>query len=131
MTVFVERQGGAVVGVYANLQPGRAEEALADDHADVLAFFNPPPDLAAYAAAIQAHVDAAAHSKGYESGFALAGYAASTVPAWADEAAAFIAWRDVVWGYAYGELAKVEAHARTQPSVAELVAELPEIDWPA
>ena len=48
--VYVERDGGAVVGIYANPQPGRAEEELADNHADVLAFRNPPPDLNAYLA---------------------------------------------------------------------------------
>jgi hypothetical protein len=91
----------------------------------------PPPTEEDYAAAVQAHVDAAARSRGYRDGFALAGYATSTMPAWADEAAAFIAWRDAVWGYAYGELEKVEAQARAQPSIAELVAELPPIAWPA
>lgn len=48
--VYVERDGGLVVGIYANPQPGRAEEELADNHADVLAFRNPPPDLNAYLA---------------------------------------------------------------------------------
>lgn len=35
---FVERELGVVVGVYARSQPGRAEEFLADDHPEVLAF---------------------------------------------------------------------------------------------
>lgn len=42
MMVFVEREGGKVVGVFANLQPEYAEEYLADDHPDVVAFSNPP-----------------------------------------------------------------------------------------
>lgn len=42
-TVFVQRDTGKViVGVYANPQPGYAVEAIADDHADVVAFRNPP-----------------------------------------------------------------------------------------
>lgn len=45
MTVYVERLNGIVVGVYANLQAGRAEEELGDDHADVLAFRSPPPSI--------------------------------------------------------------------------------------
>lgn len=57
MTVFVERDGGVVVGVYAVVQAGRAEEEVADDHPDVLAFRNPPVDLKAYAAAKRFEVE--------------------------------------------------------------------------
>lgn len=91
----------------------------------------PPPTQEDYAAAVEAHVDAAAQSRSYRDGFALAGYATSTVPAWAAEAAAFIAWRDAVWGYAYAQLALVEAQERAQPTVAELIDELPGITWPS
>lgn len=83
-----------------------------------------------YAAAIQSHVDATAKSKGYADGVALAGYSTSTIPAWAAEAASFIAWRDQVWIHAYTELAKVQGGQREQPSIAELVSELPKITWP-
>lgn len=89
-----------------------------------------PPTLADYEAAIQAHVDATARAKSYADGTSLASYAASTVAAWANEAAAFIAWRDSVWVYVYGELAKVQSGQRAQPSVASFVAELPSISWP-
>lgn len=41
--VYVERNDGTVVGVYANRQPGFAEEELPYDHAEVVAFLNPPP----------------------------------------------------------------------------------------
>jgi len=53
------------------------------------------------------------------------------VPQWAAEAAAFAAWRDAVWTYAYAELAKVQAGQRAQPTVTDLIAELPAIIWPA
>lgn len=47
---YVQRDGSnAVCGVYAVAQPGLAEEYLADDAAEVLAFRNPPaqpPELA-------------------------------------------------------------------------------------
>lgn len=39
--VYVQRQAGQVVGVFTAPQPGVAEEALATDHADVLAFQAP------------------------------------------------------------------------------------------
>lgn len=40
---YVERKDGKVVGLYANLQTGYAEEKLAEDHPEVVAFLNPPP----------------------------------------------------------------------------------------
>ncbi len=42
MSVFVERKAGIVAGVYANPQPGYAEEAIDDEHPDIVAFRTPP-----------------------------------------------------------------------------------------
>lgn len=43
MTRFVKRNDdGKITGHFANLQPGIAEEEVADDNADLLAFINPP-----------------------------------------------------------------------------------------
>lgn len=39
---YVQRSGGNIVGLYALLQPGFAEEFLADNSPEVLAFLNPP-----------------------------------------------------------------------------------------
>jgi hypothetical protein len=91
----------------------------------------PAPTQDDYARAIQAHVDAVAQGKGYANGFALAGYRSSTVPAWAAESETFLLWRDTVWIYAYTQMAAVQAQQRSQPTVAELVQELPQISWPA
>lgn len=84
-----------------------------------------------FAAAIEAHIDQTAQARGYRGTEALASYATSTIPAWAAEATAFVAWRDAVWGYAYAQMAAVQAGQRPQPSVAELVDELPVISWPS
>lgn len=89
-----------------------------------------PVTLADYVAAIEAHIEATASAKAYSGAVSLAIYVNSTVPQWAAEAAAFVAWRDGVWSYAYAEMAKVQAGTRSQPTVAELVAELPSIGWP-
>jgi len=89
-----------------------------------------PPTQQDYADAIQARVDTVARSRNYTDGVSLASYAASTNAAWAAEAAAFIAWRDDVWVYAYGEFAKVQNGERPQPTVDEIVSELPTITWP-
>lgn len=90
----------------------------------------PPPSVDDYEDAIQAHVDDAARSKLFRDGVTLASYASSTNPAWASEAQAFVAWRDQVWAYAYQELAAVMSGERRQPTVAEIVGELPAISWP-
>ena len=91
----------------------------------------PPPTESDYAAAIQVYIDTTARSKNYADGFALASYVNSTIPAWAAEATAFVAWRDQVWLYAYTEFAKVQSGQRPQPTIAELVSELPQIVWPS
>ncbi len=91
----------------------------------------PPPDpTLPFAAAIQAHLDATARARGYDGALSITTYIGSSIPQWAAEAAAFFAWRDQVWAYAYTELAKVQAGQRAAPTPAELVDELPAISWP-
>lgn len=85
---------------------------------------------AASTSAIDAHVEAIAQSRSYNSAAHLAGYATSTVPQWAAEAATFIAWRDQVWQAAYAMLAEVEAGTIPAPTPADTVAALPAISWP-
>lgn len=89
-----------------------------------------PPTLADYEAAIQAHIDATAGQRGYSSGVSCASYVASTVLAFAAEAAAFIAWRDAVWISVHAQLASVQSGAPA-PTVRGLVAALPAMEWPA
>lgn len=88
------------------------------------------PSLEEYEAAIQAHVDQTAVSRQFRDGVTLASYTASTHTQWAAEAQVFVAWRDQVWAYAYQEMARVQAGERAQPSVEEILSELPAIDWP-
>ncbi|MGO4666578.1 hypothetical protein [Bosea sp. 2RAB26] len=97
------------------IQPRATQPATSDD----------------YRYAIQAHVDATAQQRSYDSGITCASYVNSTVPAWASQAAIFVAWRDAVWAYAYSELAKVEGGQRPQPTVEAIVSELPLITWQA
>lgn len=84
---------------------------------------------AAYGAAIQDHIDAAAQARGYADGFALASYVTSTISAWSAEATAFITWRDSVWVHAHSELAKVQGGG-AMPSIEDFVGSLPAITWP-
>lgn len=83
-----------------------------------------------YRRAIQAHVDAAAQARQYDSGITCASYLGSTNSGWAAEATIFVAWRDAVWTYAYTELANVQAGQRGAPTVEAFLAELPPLIWP-
>jgi len=90
----------------------------------------PPPTLEDYKRAIQALIDATAREKKYDDGKSCATYVNSTVQQWAAEAAAFVAWRDAVWAYAFTELDKVLNEERPQPTVEEFLLELPAMQWP-
>lgn len=106
-----------------------SEESLTD----VLRVYGLPGPVVAeadYATAIQSHIDTTAQSRCYDSGVSLATYTTSSIPTYAAEATAFVSWRDAVWAYAYGELAKVQNGQRPKPTVSEMIAELPEIEWP-
>jgi len=83
-----------------------------------------------YENAIQNLVDETAREKQFRDGVTLASYIGSTIPKWAAQAMAFVAWRDNVWRYAYGELAKVQAGQRPQPTVEKFLDEIARIAWP-
>lgn len=88
------------------------------------------PDPGAYAAAITAHIEATARSRQYDGALSLASYVTSSVPGWAAEANAFVAWRDAVWTYALAEMAAVQEGERAPPTVEALLSELPVMTWP-
>lgn len=83
-----------------------------------------------YENAIQNLVDNTARERQFRDGVTLASYIGSTKSKWAAEANAFVAWRDNVWTYAYGELAKVQAGQRQQPTVEQFLGEIARIAWP-
>lgn len=88
------------------------------------------PTITDYENAIQNLVDSTARERQFRDGVTLASYIGSTKPKWAAEAQAFVAWRDNVWHYAYGELAKVQAGQRSQPTVDQFLTEIAPIAWP-
>jgi len=90
----------------------------------------PQPSVSAYSAAIDAKVEAAARGRGYNSAAHMASYVASTVPAWAAEAATFVAWRDAVWSWALVELERVRAGEIAAPAIDDLIAAMPVVQWP-
>lgn len=87
--------------------------------------------VAQFTSAIDGHVEATARARQYNGAAHLASYVASTVPAWSAEALAFIAWRDQVWLFALSELAQIQSGTKPLPAVADLIASLPVIQWPA
>ncbi|CAN7295705.1 hypothetical protein [Neorhizobium sp. LjRoot104] len=88
------------------------------------------PRVEDYQTAIQSMVDETARAQQFNDGVTLASYVNSTVEPWAAQAQAFVAWRDIVWQYAYAEMSKVQAREREQPTVTAFLGELPEIVWP-
>lgn len=128
--VYVHRDADKKInGVYSNFQEGIAEEALSEDDPEFLAFLN-PVSITDYENAIQNLVDSTARDRQFRDGVTLASYIGSTKPNWAAEAQAFVAWRDNVWFYAYGELVKVQAGQRAQPTAEQFLAEIEPIAWP-
>lgn len=130
------RAWSSAAGAYVEAWPSDRVTRIASETElrDVLKPFGLPSPLVTaddYGEAIEAHADAVARSRQYSDADRLASYVNSTNPAWAAEATAFVAWRDAAWGYAYAQMAAVQAGQRPQPSVAELVDELPVISWPS
>jgi hypothetical protein len=82
--------------------------------------------LEAIRQAVDAHVEATAKAKGYNSAAHCASYTASTVEAWAAEAVTFVAWRDAVWLAVFAGLADPPKDA----TPASVVKALPQIKWP-
>ena len=79
--------------------------------------------------AVQAVLDGKAKEKNYDNGFALAGYALSTNDTFRREAGKFIAWRDAVWARCYQILDAYKAGEIEMPSVENVLAVLPELEW--
>lgn len=87
--------------------------------------------VAMYVAAVQAHLDAAARAAGYDNIHTAVSYAdESAVSKFQFEGAAFRAWRSLCWAYCYAQLDAVDTQQRNQPTIDELVAELPSLMLP-
>lgn len=76
---------------------------------------------------VQAHLDAAARSAGYDSILSACSYAGAPNPYQA-EGAKFLAWRGEVWAHCYQALTDVQSGERAVPSEGEFIAGLPQLD---
>ena len=79
--------------------------------------------------AVQAMMDAKAQEKNYDNIHTACTYANSTDETFRKEGIACVAWRDAVWRKCYDILAEVKAGKRAIPTIEELIAELPELEW--
>lgn len=84
-----------------------------------------------YEDAIQAHLDATAKERNYDSILTMVTYDIPTGGRFKAEAAIAANWRTSVWETAYDLLAEVQAGTRPVPTVEELIALLPIPNWPS
>ena len=79
--------------------------------------------------AVQAHMDTTAQTRNYDNIHTACSYVNSTDEIFAAEGKACLEWRDAVWRKCYDILAEVKAEHRDIPTVEELIAELPTLEW--
>lgn len=92
----------------------------------------PPPPLAVpdYVTAVQAMMDAKAQERRYDNILSACTYATSTQAKFQAEGQACVAWRDAVWSKCYELMADVDSGTLAQPTIDELLAMLPAMEWP-
>lgn len=87
--------------------------------------------VAEFTAAVQAHMDQQAQARRYDGILSLCTYATSRVPKFAAEGQAGVEFRDACWSHCYEVLDDVKQGRRPVPTVADLLQELPTLDWSA
>lgn len=85
--------------------------------------------LKKYQLAVQAHLDSIAQSRDYDNTYTCLSYLSSTDQTWNRESHAFNVWRDQVWRKCHQILNSFMAGQIQQPSIQELISQLPVIDW--
>ena len=94
----------------------------------------PPPtpeeEQRQFTAAIQQRLDTFAHTKNYDGILSAATYATSTVPQFRAEGQYAVEARDATWAKGYEILGAVLAGERPMPTLDEVMASLPPLEWP-
>jgi len=86
--------------------------------------------IASVQQAVQERLDAFARTRAYDGIMSAATYAASAVPKFAAEGQYAVQARDATWAACYQIMADVQAGMRAMPSVDDVLAELPALEWP-
>lgn len=79
--------------------------------------------------AVQAHIDAAAASRGYDNANSCVSYFNSSDPVFSKEAKAMLEWRDKCWRGCYNLLEEYQAGKIGRPTVESVIESLPKIEW--
>jgi len=79
---------------------------------------------------VQAYLDTTVQQRGYDGILSLCSYSTSTDPRFGPEGRAGIIWRDTVWTQCYEIQAQVMSGDIPIPSLDELIAILPQMQWP-
>ena len=85
---------------------------------------------AAIVAAVQMYLDDFAKTRNYDNIFTAATYATSKNPAFAAEGQYAVEARDETWARCYQILNEVMTGQRPEPTLEEIMAELPALAWP-
>ena len=78
----------------------------------------------------QAYLDEFARTRNYDSIFTACTYATSTNPKFAQEGRYAVQARDEVWAKCYQILGEYLAGQRPEPTLQDVLAELPALAWP-
>lgn len=82
-----------------------------------------------FTASVQKWMDNKAQERGYDNIISACTYADSTDEKFAAEGKAAKEWRDKVWRHCYDVVAQVVSGNRDIPTISELLAELPKLEW--
>lgn len=122
---------------HAALLAGQSEgKIIAADSSGRPVLQGPPPPtmpeiVAGITNAVQAHMDAAAHVRGYDDIKSAVTYADEpAVPKFQAEGQAFRAWRSLCWAKCYELLDEFKAGTRPLMTADEVIAALPELTLP-
>lgn len=83
-----------------------------------------------YVAAVQSMLDAKARERRYDNILSACTYATSTTARFQAEGQACVVWRDAVWTRCYALMEQVQDGSLQQPTIEELLAMLPSMEWP-
>lgn len=94
---------------------------------------NEPPSMEeqkmVYENAVQDYLDRTARTRGYSDSYTCLSYHKSTDEVWRTDSEIFNAWRDSVWHKCHEILNAFMCGAIPQPTIEEVIAQLPSIDW--